>query len=189
MPYPTDLAPQQLVAFPRASMSALRAALLRDAGTGYAAYLQEAGYAGGETIFTAFREWLSGRGADAPDALPYDAFAVQAAAFFSETGWGHVDVAPLHDVAATIDSSDWAEAEPDARLDHPGCHFTTGLLADFIGRVASSPLAVLEVECRSSGASRCRFVAGSAEVMHHVYERMAAGADYLSAIEELTATV
>ena len=186
MAYPTDLAPQQLVVFPRASISALRAALVRDAGAGYATYLQQAGYAGGETLFAAFRDWLGARGADAPDALPLDAFAIQAAAFFADTGWGRIAVASVGDVAATIDSTDWAEADPDARLDHPGCHFTTGLLADFFGRVASSPLAVLEVECRSCGADHCRFVAGSAEVMQHVYERMAGATDYLTALHELT---
>lgn len=185
MPYPTELASQQLVTFPRASITALRAALVRDAGAAYASYLQEAGYAGGETIFAAFRDWLAVRGADEAESLPVDAFALQATAFFVESGWGRITVTPMEDVAATIDSSDWAEADPQARLDHPGCHYTTGLFADFFGRVASSPLAVLEVECRSSGAERCRFIAGSAEVMHHVYERMAAGADYLAALEEL----
>ena len=50
----------------------------------------------------------------------------------------------------------------------------------------SSPLAVLEVECRSSGAEHCRFIAGSAEVMQHIYDRMSAGADHLTAIRELS---
>lgn len=185
MPYPTDLAPQHLVTLPRASIGALRAALLRDAGPGYASYLQEAGYAGGETIFEAFRAWLAGRGADAPESLPIEAFAAQAGAFFADTGWGRLEVTPRHDVAAIVDAADWAEADPEAHLDHPGCHFTTGLLADFFGRVASSPLAVLEVECRSSGGERCRFVAGSAEVMQHVYERIAAGSGYDEAIDEI----
>jgi predicted hydrocarbon binding protein len=185
MPFPTDLAAQHLVTLPRASLAALRVALLRDAGAGYATYLQQAGYAGGETIFSAFRDWLAARGADAPEALPLEAFGVQAAAFFTDTGWGRVELAPLGSVAATVDSSDWAESDPEAHLSHPACHFTTGLFADFFGRVASSPLAVLEVECRSSGASRCRFVAGSVAVMQQVYERMAAGGDYQAAIQDL----
>jgi hypothetical protein len=44
---------------------------------------------------------------------------------------------------------------------------------------------VLEVECRSSGAQRCRFLVGSAEVMGHLYERMAAGATYNEAAADL----
>ena len=185
MPLLTDPGSQNVVAMPRASIAALRTALLRDAGPGYATYLQEAGYAGGEMLFEAFADWLAARGADAPAALPLEAFATQAGAFFSDMGWGRVDVTAIRDVAARIDSENWAESDPDARLDNPGCHFTTGLLADFLGRVANSPLAVLEVECRSSGGSRCRFVAGSAEVMQHVYERVAAGTEYAAALEEL----
>lgn len=185
MPYPNDLAAQQLVALPRPSFNALRSALMRDAGTGYATYLQEAGYAGGETAFAAFRDWLAGRGGDAPEALAVDALASQASLFFADAGWGHLEVTPVHDVAAAIDTTDWAEAEPSAHLDHPGCHYTTGLLADFFGRVAASPLAVLEVECRSSGADRCRFIASSADVTHHVYARLTSGTDYLSALNEL----
>lgn len=166
-------------------MAALRTALRRDAGGGYATYLQEAGYAGGETVFAAFRDWLTARGADAPDALPFDAFGTQAGAFFGDSGWGRIDVTRIRDVAATIDSPDWAEADPNARLEQPGCHFTSGLFADFFGRVASSPLAVLEVECRSCGADHCRFVVGSADIMQHVYDRVAAGGDYLGALNEL----
>ena len=186
MPYPTDLAAQQLVTIPRASIAALRTALLRDAGSGFATYLQEAGYAGGETLYLAFRDWLTARGADAPEALPLEGFGVQVGAFFADTGWGRIDVSALGNVVATIDSPDWAESDPEAKLAYPGCHFTTGLFADFFGRVASSPLAVLEVECRSSGADHCRFIAGSEEVMQHIYTRMSAGTDHLSAISELT---
>ena len=185
MTYPTDLAAQQLVTVPRASLAALRASLMRDAGAGYATYLQDAGYAGGETLFTAFREWLSARGAEPPESLPLEAFAVQAGAFFADTGWGKIDITPIGDVVAAIDAADWAEADPGAGLEYPGCHFTTGLFADFFGRLANNPLAVLEVECRSAGAGRCRFVAGSADVLQHVYERMTAGADPMSAIREL----
>lgn len=181
----TEISAHQLVTLPRASISALRAALLRDAGPGFATYLQEAGYAGGESIYAAFREWLAARGGDVPEDLPQTAFATQSASFFADNGWGHFDVTSVRDLAVLIDSYDWAEADPGARLDHPACHFTTGLLADFFGRVASTPLAVLEVECRSSGGSRCRFIAGSSEVMQHVYDRMSAGVDHEAALDEL----
>lgn len=185
MPTTTELAPFQLVTLPRASIAALRSALLRDAGPGFATYLQEAGYAGGESIHAAFREWLAARGGDVPEDLPWSAFATQAASFFADNGWGHLEVTTIRDLAAIIDSYDWAEADPTASLDHPACHLTTGLLADFFGRVASTPLAVLEVECRSCGAERCRFIAGSAEVMQHVYDRMSAGVGHAEALDEL----
>jgi predicted hydrocarbon binding protein len=185
MAFPTDLATQQLITFPRASIAALRTALRRDTGGAYATYLQEAGYAGGETLFAAFRDWLAARGADTPDALPVDAFGIQAGAFFGDSGWGRIDVKSVRDVAASVECPDWAEADPNARLEQPGCHFSAGLFADFFGRVAGSPLAVLEVECRSCGAEQCRFIVGSADVMQHVYDRVTAGADYTGALNEL----
>ena len=136
MAYPIDLVPQQLVTLPRASLVALRAALLRDAGAGYAGYLQEAGYAGGETVFQAFQDWLAARGAENVDALSVPAFVTQAAGFFHESGWGSLTVDARHDVVAIVAAAAWAESDPDARLDHPACHWTTGMFADFFGRVA-----------------------------------------------------
>ncbi len=185
MAYPIDLVPQQLVALPRASLVALRAALLRDAGAGYAGYLQEAGYAGGETVFQAFQDWLAARGAENVDALSVPAFVTQAAGFFHESGWGSLTVDARHDVVAIVAAAAWAESDPDARLDHPACHWTTGMFADFFGRVAHGPLAVLEVECRSAGGQQCRFIVGSAEVMQHVYEHLTAGAPLDEALDAL----
>ena len=56
------------------------------------------------------------------------------------------------------------------------------LFADFFGRIADTPLAVLEVECRSMGAPRCRFLVGNAAVMEHVYDEMGRGVDYEEAV-------
>ena len=46
-------------------------------------------------------------------------------------------------------------------------------------------MAVLEVECRSSGSPQCRFLVGATEVMGHLYERMAAGEGYDAAAKAL----
>lgn len=178
-----DLTTNQLAAVPRASLGALRAALLRDAGPAAAAYLQEAGYAGGEALFSSFRAWLSARGVDGePEALELEEFERQAAEFFRDGGWGTLTVGTLGESLAYLDSADWAEADPAAALDHPGCHLSTGLFADFFGRIADSPLAVLEVECRSMGSPRCRFLLGSAEVMGHVYDELGRGVGYEEAV-------
>ena len=67
---------------------------------------------------------------------------------------------------------------PLAGLDHPGCHLSTGMFADFFGRIADAQIAVLEVECRSMGDARCRFLAGSPETLSTIYDRMAQGAGY-----------
>ncbi len=180
-----DLHATQCLALPRASLAALRAALIRDTGGGYAAYLQEAGYAGGEPIFAAFRSWLSDRGDDV-EQLDLDAFQARGAEFFRAAGWGTLSISPIGDVVAMVDSTDWAEADPVSAMAYPSCHYTTGMLADFFGRTAAAPLAVLEVECRSSGSPRCRFLVGATDVMTHLYERMAAGEPYDAAANALT---
>jgi predicted hydrocarbon binding protein len=185
MPMTIDLAASQLVAFPRPSLAALRAALIRDTGGAFAGYLQEAGYAGGESVFTAFRAALASAGMPDAESLSLTEFETQAAKFFQSTGWGSLAISSLHGVAALIDSEDWAEADPASGMQYPACHYSTGLFADFFGRTAAAPLAVLEVECRSSGSNRCRFLVGSAEVMGHLYDRMAAGAGYADAAQEL----
>jgi predicted hydrocarbon binding protein len=180
-----DLSSSQLVAFPRASLGALRAALIRDTGGAYATFLQEAGYAGGDAVFASFTSWLASRGTSGADQLDVDAYQSHAAEFFREMGWGSLTITPLHDVVAMVDSSDWAEADGAGGLPYPACHYSTGLFADFFGRTAEAPLAVLEVECRSSGSHQCRFLVGSAEVMGHLYDRMAAGAGYEEAAADL----
>ena len=180
-----DLTTNQLAAVPRASLAALRAALLRDAGPSAAAYLQEAGYAGGEAMFSSFRAWLGAREAAAPEDLDLETFERRATEFFREGGWGSLKVGTLRTAVGTLDSDDWAEADPAAALDHPGCHLTTGMFADFFGRVADEPLAVLEVECRSMGDPRCRFLIGSAEVMARVYDELGRGVSYEEAVAEV----
>jgi predicted hydrocarbon binding protein len=180
-----DLAQSPLVAFPRTSLAALRAALVRDTGGAFATFLQEAGYAGGESMFAAFRAWLAAHALPDADSLDVGGFQTQAAGFFRENGWGSLSITPLHDVVAVVDSEDWAEADPQSGMQYPACHYTTGLLADFFGRAGAAPLAVLEVECRSSGGHHCRFLVGSAEVMGHLYERMGAGVAYAEAAAEL----
>ncbi len=173
-----------LVALPRQSLAALRSALMRDLGGGYATYLQEAGYAGGDAVFAAFQTWLAGRGGDA-GTVSFVEFQELAAEFFRDAGWGTLEVGTLNDVVITLDSADWAEADPTLNIGFPACYYSMGLLADFFGRLAGSALACYEVECRSNGAPRCRFLLGSAEVIGQVYQRMTEGADYERAVREL----
>jgi predicted hydrocarbon binding protein len=176
-----NLSESGMVAVTRDALAALRNALMRDNGYAAAGYLQEAGYAGGAALFEAFRQWLSARGAPEPDALSLGAFQNYATEFFRETGWGSLSIGEM-DAVATLDSEDWSEASPDAGLEQPCCHLSSGMFADFFGRMAGAPLAVMEVECRSTGAQRCRFLLGSTEVLQHVYDGMAAGTPYEDAL-------
>jgi predicted hydrocarbon binding protein len=181
-PQAINLADHQMLALARAALASLRASLLRDVGPDAAVALQEAGYAGGEALFSSFRGWLAAQTDIAPEELELEAFEAYAARFFRDAGWGSVTIGSLRDAVATVDSADWGEADPDAGLDSPACHLTTGMFADFFGRVADAPLAVLEVECRSMGAHRCRFLVGNADVMEQLYEEMGRGLGYEEAV-------
>jgi predicted hydrocarbon binding protein len=180
------LAGTGLVGVTRDALVTLRAVLFRDAGANAAAYLQEAGYAGGNGLFVAFREWCASHLLDAPESMDAAEFQAHAADFFRELGWGAISVGTLHDSVLTIDSSDWAEADPASAMQYPGCYLSAGLLAEFFGRVAGAQLVVMEVECRSMGSDRCRFLVGSAETIQHVYDAMTQGASYEATLAQMT---
>ena len=182
MSHSIDLSANGMVGVTREALVSLCSSLLREIGPDAAAYLQNAGYAGGATLFDAFSTWLLARGGGTPDTLPALKFAERATEFFRELGWGSLDLGALGEAVATIDSRDWAEADPSIQLEFPGCYLTTGLFADFFGRLAGNPLAVMEVECRSMGSAHCRFLLASPEVMQHVYDAMGAGMAYDAAV-------
>ena len=180
-----DLAGSGMVGLTRDALVTLRSVLFRDAGANAAAYLQEAGYAGGEALYQAFATRSASQGLPAPENMAATEFQERAAEFFAELGWGVVTVGMLHDSVLTLDSVNWAESDPASAMQFPGCYLSSGLLADFFGRVAGTPLAVMEVECRSMGSERCRFLLGSSETMQHVYDGMTQGVDYDAALAQM----
>jgi predicted hydrocarbon binding protein len=178
-----DLPDNALVGLTRDSLLALRTALFRDVGPNAAALLQEAGYAGGPAMYNAFGVWLTARGLGAPESLAATEFGLRAGEFFREIGWGAIELGSLESVA-TVDAPAWAESDPAYPLDFPGCYYTAGVLADFFGRLAGEPVAVMEVECRSMGAPRCRWLVGSGDTMQHVYDQMGQGVPYDQAVSQ-----
>ncbi|MDO8667302.1 MAG: hypothetical protein Q7J79_11855 [Gemmatimonadales bacterium] len=141
--------------------------------------LQEAGYAAGEGAYKAFAAWLpSVAGVEDPKELAAPRLAEVLSRFFSSLGWGTVEVNTQGDATFAVDSMNWPEAQPDAGLQYPSCYFTSGLLADFMTRIADAGLAVMEVECRSRNDHRCRWLVGSPETLTSLYQHMAQGADY-----------
>lgn len=160
----------------------LRAVLERDTGLQAASYLQEAGFAGGEELFAEFSEWLlATRGVERPAQLDARYLSEILSQFFSELGWGTLTARPLGAVMA-LDSAEWAEASDEGRGEFPSCHLTCGLLADFFGRLSDGLVAVMEVECRTRGDARCRFLAGAPETLSALYDRMAQGTGYAEAL-------
>ncbi|HVF40263.1 MAG TPA: 4-vinyl reductase [Gemmatimonadaceae bacterium] len=146
--------------------------------------LREAGYAGGSAVHAAFDQWLAesaysgGREAEVPGAgdLSLGDFGDRASRFFRDAGWGDVTFSSdEEDGTAILDIENCWEGPAGRESALPGCHITTGMLAAFFGEIAGYPVAVLETECCSSGASRCRFLMGNAEVMQQKWETMAEG--------------
>jgi predicted hydrocarbon binding protein len=137
--------------------------------------LQEAGYAAGEGLYQAFTT------VNSPTDLDADLLGEALSEFFTSGGWGSVTVTPVGIGALALDSTDWAEAEPGT-AQSPMCFFSAGMLADFLGRLSDETVAVMEVECRSRGDERCRFLSATPEVLEKVYTEMTAGRTYAEAL-------
>ena len=162
----------------------LRASLERDPSIQAATHLQEAGFAGGEELYQEFAVWLSTRhDVNSPDELDMQYLGDVLSEFFAEQGWGKLDVAPLGTAVLALDSPDWAEALDQPQGEYPSCHLSCGLLADFLGRVSTGLVAVMEVECRTKGDPQCRFLAGAPETLGILYDRIAQGDSYLDALK------
>ncbi len=166
----------------RGALRQLHTSLLTYAPDQAITILQEAGYASGEGVYRSFCEWLPGQaGVDKPQDLDVAVFSEVLAAFFRTAGWGTLTVAPIGTGALAVDSADWVEAEPGT-AQMPMCFFSSGMLADFLGRLSGETLAAMEVECRSRNDGRCRFLTATPPVLQRVYEEMTQGRTYLQAL-------
>jgi len=153
----------------------LHASLLSRAPDQAIAILQEAGYAAGEGLYRAFAA------ENDPSDLDADLFAETLSEFLTSRGWGALTMSPVGTGALALDSSDWVEAEPGTSQT-PMCFFSAGMLADFLGRLSDEPVSVMEVECRSRGDERCRFLSATPDVLQRVYEAMTEGRTYEEAL-------
>ena len=166
----------------RGTLRQLREGLLRHAPDHAVNILQQAGFAAGEGIYRAFQTWLPGQaGVTRPEELDAAQLNDVLSAFFQAAGWGAVTVAALGPALA-VDSRDWAEAEPGT-TETPMCFFSSGMLADFLGRLSGETVAVMEVECRSRNDPRCRFLSAAPETLNVVYDQMMRGKGYADVLE------
>jgi predicted hydrocarbon binding protein len=154
----------------------LHASLATHAPEQIVAILQEAGYAAGEGLYRSFTALASPADLDAEQLGP------MLSEFFSSGGWGSVTITPVGTGALALDSGDWVEAEPGT-AQMPMCFFSAGMLADFLGRLSEETIAVMEVECRSKGDARCRFLSATPAVLEKVYNEMTAGRTYEEALK------
>lgn len=171
------------LALPIASLAALTDALIARVGADAAAQaLRDAGHAAGDALHRV----LAGPDGSDLAAIPADRFWQHLSRMFSSRGWGTVSFSQVHAGVGALDTTDWFEARPEAHAGAPCCHFTTGVLANLLGRVAGSDIAVMEVECRTRGDQRCRFLLGGADAVTTIYQRMAAGEHADAAIAQLS---
>ncbi|HEY0305594.1 MAG TPA: V4R domain-containing protein [Longimicrobiales bacterium] len=177
MPRSGTRAPE--LAIPVASLSALRQALTAEVGPDAAASaLRAAGHAAGDA-------WHPQVSSGEDGAVSESAFWRRLSQLFHSRGWGSLAHSAVHPGVGALDAVDWVEAQPDAGEPRPSCFFTTGLLANLLGNVAGSDVAVMEVECRSAGADRCRFLFGSADALNALYARVSSGDAVDAALSEL----
>jgi len=178
------LAPGDTISLPAGALRALRGAAAA-AGSQPSILLRHLGAACGKELAEGLRAHLSAQGAPAePSALELDRFWQALSDYLGELGWGELEVEQPHPAVVSLSSSSWLEAEPAGGARHPGCHFTTGVLSALFSEVAGGEVAVLEVECRTSGGSRCAWLAGGMDALGLVYDAMRDGRDPLEALHE-----
>lgn len=119
-------------------------------------------------------------------AIPLDAFWTELRRYFEESGWGRLHHEEVTGGVGSVLSDDWAEADPTESRGAPGCHITTGLLAEVLSRAVGQPVAVLEVACRSRGDDVCRFLFGSPTALLLVHKKLASTGNFEEAINTLS---
>ncbi|HEX7241578.1 MAG TPA: V4R domain-containing protein [Longimicrobiaceae bacterium] len=171
--------------------SAFLAATRRGLGHGRspvdsAMLLRQVGYESGEAFHAALEEWVAReRGGSSPGSLPQDEFWAAFEEFWEEMGWGTVRHQALHAGIGALDCTGWTEAAAARDAGEQFCHFSTGVFADLLGRVAGTEVAVMEVECEAAGGGRCRFLFGGAAALGGVYEGMSQGLSWHEALSRL----
>lgn len=177
----TSAAPATPLRLSQQFVHALHAVLDREVGAESARVLQEIGASAGEGLWNDFVPWLEREyGVAEPGELDAGYLGEVVSRFLAEAGWGSMSVTELGTAVLALDSADWAEADPARGGPYPSCQLSCGLLADFLSRLAGGAIAVLEVECRSRGDARCRFLAANPAVLDRVYSAIAEERDYLA---------
>jgi predicted hydrocarbon binding protein len=175
------------MALPAAALAALRRALTAELDADTAArVLRSAGHDAGDAFFQILaQESADGAGRDSLTELDAAAFWRRFAQLFSSRGWGTLSHSDVHPGIGVLAATDWAEADAAGAEARPSCYFTTGLLANVLGKVAAGDVSVLEVECRSHGDGQCRFLFGSTEALRGVYDLLLSGASAETAVAQL----
>lgn len=172
----------RFVQVPAELLSSVRRALARDREPlESVTLLREVGFELGEAVHGALCDAVSAAhgGAD-PQSLEPDAFWEAASGYFTDLGWGRVEHRRLHPGVGAVDLLGWIENGADGGP--PGCHVSTGIFTDLLGRLAGGPVVVMEVPV---GEGRTRLLFGGQETIGRVYEAIAGGASHEEAVARL----
>jgi predicted hydrocarbon binding protein len=155
----------QLLSVPPRSLLALRKAMLArpDLDTVFA--LRDAAFAGGDTMYEAFASFVHGKDSVDPQELEIQKFFQRAGEFWTQAGWGQTTFAEADGAFCVVEITDCWEASPEDQPELRGCHMTVGIIGAFLGQFADYPVAVLEIEGPATDSDRCRFLAGSVEMI------------------------
>ena len=170
------------IAVPVSVFAVLRSELEKEAGElPTIRALHHAGYRAGAEAAA----WFGASGEDGVGVMAQSAFWSSLCDGFARRGWGSLS----HDLeragVGLLASPDWAEASGEGPDPDASCSFSTGFLSGLLSELASGPVAVLEVECRTRGDDQCRFAFGSESTIHDLYGRLLDGAGLDGALEAL----
>jgi predicted hydrocarbon binding protein len=128
---------------------------------------------------------IAERGGGPLPALSMSIFWTELNRYFEEAGWGRVEHRELGRGIGALVANGWAESDPNESRGAPGCHISTGLLAELFTRAVGQPVAVMEVSCRSQGEEACRFLIGSPTTLLLVHRKLAQTGDLGDALAEI----
>lgn len=168
------------IRIPADSILTLRRSLVRQVGADAAARaLQDAGHAAGDAI----HDRLARGAGQELGTTPRQSFWGRLGDLFRELGWGTIEHQELHPGVGALVAREWFEVDPGAA--RANCPFTTGVLANILGRVAGGDVAVLQVECPDGTDGCVRFLFGSGDVLHTIYGGLREGRDLDTALATL----
>jgi len=170
----------RFVQVPAELLSAVRRALAGDReALAAVTLLRQVGYDVGAAVHDGLQGHLAGDDADALSMDP-DAFWARVSDYFQGLGWGRVEHRELHPGVGSLELVDWLEVGSDGGP--AGCHVSTGIFTDLLGRVAGDGVVVMEVP---GEGGRTRLLFGSGETMGAVYSSLAGGASLDDALARL----
>ena len=170
------------ITVPGSTLSHLRQILTEEADAETATrVLHGAGSASGDSLF----ESLTSHAERDPATLGRNGFWGELTRFLDGRGWGRLAHERIHPGLGLVRSEACGESDPETDSGEPSCAFTAGMLSGIFARLAGSPIAVLEVSCRSQGNGDCAFAFGSEQAVGQLQALLLETSDLKTALNRL----